>query len=423
MDYGVNLQARLIEPLDALYAPGDAAAFRLCLVVPQSGALGLIGPSALDAAVLAAHEINAAGGIAAAPGGRGTAARARRAEGPADARPAGSGRGVRRVRDRAVPCAEHRMDLVLVDGGRAPAAVAGQVAELVGAGAVDAVAGFHSSDVHRAVEAVVSGRVPYVFTPPHEGGARLAGVACTGVGPREQLTDAVGYLTVRHQVRRWALVGNDYIWPRAVHRAARDAAAGCHAQVVLEHRVPLGQVDRALGRLVEELRAHRVQAVLVSLIGRDLVAFNRGLRHSGLDRRLVRLSGALEENGLLACGGDDTGALYSCMDSFAALADDRALALTERHRALLGPTAPVLDSYARGLYDGVHLVAALAARRALRADAALPAAVRRLLAARGPGPREAWRAAPQGPPRPALHLARADGPDLRVVASFRARGH
>ncbi|MYR59536.1 acetamidase regulator, partial [Streptomyces sp. SID625] len=63
MDYGVNLQARLIEPLDALYAPGDAAAFRLCLVVPQSGALGLIGPSALDAAVLAAHEINAAGGI------------------------------------------------------------------------------------------------------------------------------------------------------------------------------------------------------------------------------------------------------------------------------------------------------------------------------------------------------------------------
>ncbi|MFC4328890.1 ABC transporter substrate-binding protein [Streptomyces andamanensis] len=218
-------------------------------------------------------------------------------------------------------------------------------------------------------------------------------------------------------------MGNDYIWPRAVHRAARDAAAGCHAQVVLEHRVPLGQVDRALGRLVEELRAHRVQAVLVSLIGRDLVAFNRGLRHSGLDRRLVRLSGALEENGLLACGGDDTGALYSCMDSFASLADDRALALTERHRALLGPTAPVLDSYARGLYDGVHLVAALAARRALRADAALPAAVRRLLAARGPGPREAWRAAPQGPPRPALHLARADGPDLRVVASFRARGH
>ncbi|MFF0791461.1 ABC transporter substrate-binding protein [Streptomyces spiralis] len=397
-DFGVDLQSRLLEPLDALHGPRDPAAFRLCLVVPQSGALGMIGPSGLDAALLAAHEVNAGGGIE------------------------GYGRTVAgatgAVRPGPVRSAERRLELVLVDGGRAPRAVAAEVAGLVGAGVVEAVAGFHASDVHRTVEPVVAGRVPYVFTPPHEGGGRLPGVVCTGVDPEPQLTGAVGWLTHRHRRCRWALVGNDYIWPRAVHAAARRAIGRAHAEVVLESWVPLGGVGPALQRLVEGLRRRRVDAVLVSLIGRDLVRFNRGLRHSGLDRRLIRLSGALEENGLLALGGDDTGGLYSCMDSFASLTEDRSLALTERHRALFGSSAPVLDAYARGLYDGVHLVAALAARGALLPDGRLPLTVRRLLRGTDPVARRAWRSAPLGPSHPRMHLARAEGTELRVVQSF-----
>src|SRR3712207_8624834 len=40
--------------------------------------------------------------------------------------------------------------------------------------------------------------------------------------------------------------------------------------------------------------------------------------YTTLFRRVVRLSGALEENGLYAAGGDSTGELYACMPSFAA---------------------------------------------------------------------------------------------------------
>ncbi|MGV9255221.1 hypothetical protein [Streptomyces sp. NPDC003697] len=95
-----------------------------------------------------------------------------------------------------------------------------------------------------------------------------------------------------------------------------------------------------------------------------------------------------------------------------------AEALTERHRALCGPAAPVLDSQARGLYDGVHLVAALAAGRALLPDGQLHLRVRRLLHATDPVTRQAWRSAPLGPSRPRMHLARAEGAELRVVTSF-----
>ena len=100
--------------------------------------------------------------------------------------------------------------------------------------------------------------------------------------------------------------------------------------------------------------------MLLSLVGRDLAEFNKALRQADLDRCLVRLSGALEENGLLACDGDRTGLLYAAMSSFVSLAEERHQALAERYATLFGPQAPVLDTYAAGIYDGLHLVAALA---------------------------------------------------------------
>ncbi|TDB85732.1 acetamidase regulator, partial [Actinomadura sp. KC216] len=133
---------------------------------------------------------------------------------------------------------------------------------------------------------------------------------------------------------------------------------------------------------------------------------------SRLASRVVRLSGALEENVLLAAGGDDTGELYAAMRSFAGQGDERRIALAERHRAAFGANGPVLDAYAEGCYDGVHLLVALAAAGVLSAREAT-AAARRLLA--GDGEAEGWACAPLGPPGAGGYLARADGLDLTVI--------
>ncbi|MFI6982137.1 substrate-binding domain-containing protein [Embleya sp. NPDC050154] len=369
----MSVDTVLIEPLDALHSDRNPQVLRVGLVVPQSGPLGIIGPSAVDAALLAAYEINTACG----------------------------------VRDRPV-------ELVLVDAGGPPEKVAAQVELLGSAGAVDVLVGFHTSDVHRAIESVVSGRTPYVFTPPHEGGGRLPGVVCTGVDPMRQLRESIGWLTEHHRLRRWALIGNDYIWPQAIHAAATRLITHAHSSVVYERRVAFGAVRAGLDELLAGLRVARADALLLSLIGRDLVDFNRALRHAGLDRILVRLSGALEENGLLAYGGDDTGAMYAVMQSFASQTDDRRLGLAERHRSLFGAQAPVLDAYAEGLYDGLHLVAALAARDELAPDG-LAAAVRRLFDADPAAARGAWARSSLGPPRRQVYLARAEGLDFVVL--------
>ncbi len=322
-------QPGLLDPWEVLLSGPRPDVLRVGLAVPLSGPLAMTAPSALDLAGLAADEVNAAGGVAGRP-----------------------------------------VELVAVDSGRTPEVVAAEAGMLSRAGVFDLLVGFHTSDVHRALQSALPPGVPYVFTPPHEGGRRRPGVVRIGASPLEQHAGAVAWLVRHRRARRWVLLGTDYVWPRAVHRAAHHVLAETGGQVVAEALVPFGPTD--VGALLHQVERSRADAVLLSLVGRDLVAFNREFARAGLDRRVVRLSGALEENGLYALGGDATGGLFACMPSFAAVddgADEGQLALEERHARRSGPGAPVVCAYARGVYDGVRRAAALAGGR--------PAATRR----------------------------------------------
>ena len=105
---------------------------------------------------------------------------------------------------------------------------------------------------------------------------------------------------------------------------------------------------------------------------------------------------------ILAVGGDRTGLLYAAMPSFESLRDERHLGLAARHRDLFGPGAPVLNTYAEGVYDGLRLVAALAEEGSLRPELLAPAAARAIGRSGGGAAR--------------VHLARADGLGFHVVA-------
>jgi ABC-type branched-subunit amino acid transport system substrate-binding protein len=337
----------LIDAWEAAVTGRPPGVARIGLAVPLSGPLAMTAPSALDLAGLAADELNDGGGV----------------------------RG-------------HPVELVTVDAGRRPAEVAADVAALHASGAVDVLVGFSTSDVSRAVAAALAGRAGYVFTPPHEGGRARPGVLRIGASPLAQHAAALAWLVRHRRARRWVLLGTDYVWPQAVHRAARAVLRDLGAEVVGERLVPFGPADP--GPSLDLVRRSRADAVLLSLVGRDLVAFNRAFARAGLGSRVLRLSGALEENGLYAVGGDGSGELYACMPSFAVpdgAGDEGQLDLQERLAARVGPTAPVVCAYARGVHDGVRTAAGL-----LGARPAMPA---------------------PSPARP--RLARADGLVFREV--------
>jgi ABC-type branched-subunit amino acid transport system substrate-binding protein len=118
--------------------------------------------------------------------------------------------------------------LVVVDGGAPAERVAAEVEVLVSMRAVDAVVGWHTSAVRKALLPRIAGRVPYIYTAQYEGGERTPGVFLTGETDAAQLLPAMRLLTEATGVRRWCTVGNDYVWPRVTARAAPwSAAAGC----------------------------------------------------------------------------------------------------------------------------------------------------------------------------------------------------
>ena len=151
----------------------------VALVVPLHGSAGIFGPSCEFCAQLAAEEINAGDGVL--------------------------GRELR---------------LSVIDGAAPPRVVADQVAALAAAGRVDAIVGWHISAVRQAVVPRVAGVIPYVYTALYEGGERTPGVFLTGETPSHQLLPAMRFLARESGVRRWCIVGNDYVWPRARNRIA-----------------------------------------------------------------------------------------------------------------------------------------------------------------------------------------------------------
>lgn len=289
------------------------------LVLPQHGPAGLFGPSAEVCARLAVAEVNAENGVL----GR-------------------------------------EINLVLVDGGAPPHQVADEVDALVSAGVVDAVTGWHISAVRQAVAVRTTGRVPYVYTALYEGGERTPGVFLTGETPDRQLLPALRWFSQELGVKRWCIVGDDYIWPRVTAARARAYAELVGGSVTTEVFVNLGSED--LAPAVRQVERSDAEGVLMLLVGDDAVRFNRAFAAAKLDSRLPRLSPLMDENMLLASGGEATQRLYATAGYFESLPTSAGMDFGGRYVGFAGPLGPVLNSMGESCYEGVRLLVELIQR-------------------------------------------------------------
>ncbi|KAB8162248.1 ABC transporter substrate-binding protein [Streptomyces sp. 3MP-14] len=359
-------------------APGDwlapdADSLGVALVVPRRGPAGIFGPACELCAQLAADEVNADGGVL--------------------------GRALR---------------LVPVDGGAPPQHVAAEVEALVSAGIVEGVTGWHISSVRQAVAPRVAHRVPYVYTALYEGGEDSAGVFLTSETPDGQLRPAMRLLAAERRVRRWYVVGNDYVWPRRTARAAHRYARENAGRIVGEDYLPLGTEDFAA--TLRRIERGEADAVLMLLVGSDAVRFNRAFAAWGLDRRALRLSTLMDENMLAASGPDATRGLSATGGFFAALATADTLDFQGRYTARFGVDAPAPSALGESCYEGVLLLAALVGRAG---SVAVPAIESTAPEVSYQGARGELRLRGRHV-RQRIYLAEADGMDFAVTADLDA---
>ena len=293
--------------------------YNIALLIPLCGTAGIWSPSCIASAQVAVEELNGRAGI----GGR-------------------------------------RIEPIMIDSAiEASVPVESLVDELINTQAIDAIVGMHISTIRQRLREVVRQRVPYIYTPLYEGGEETPGIFPIGETPNLQLVPAMDFLHNSYWLRKWALIGNDYVWPRVSHAVAKRKIRELRASLVYERYLPFGLTD--IEQVLDELKRSKADGVLLSLIGQDAVLFNRSFGERALDHSMVRLSCAMEENELLASGADGLKRLFSSASYFGVLQTEANAAFRERYYGLHGDRAPLLNVIGQSMYEGVHFLASLIA--------------------------------------------------------------
>ena len=322
MDADVN---ESIFPLNELKdLEGDRLAvrgstFRIGLLIPMCGSAGIWAPSCISSAQVAASELNAGDGICGRP-----------------------------------------VELIMIDSAlEAPTPVEKVINSLIESDAIDAIVGMHISAVRHNLSKIVQQRIPYVYTPLYEGGERTKGIFAIGDTPERQLGPALEYFRRERKIKKWALIGNDYVWPRVSNDYAKRKLKALGATVAFERYLPFGVLN--MRSVVYELESSGAEAVLISLVGQDAVTFNRAFGAMQLHEKMLRFSCAIEENGLLASGADNLIELYSAASYFGSMETSANSIFKEKYYGIHGESAPVLNALGQSTYEGTQFLAGLLA--------------------------------------------------------------
>jgi ABC-type branched-subunit amino acid transport system substrate-binding protein len=292
------------------------ADIKVGVLVPDSGPAGLFGPSARNAATMAATKINAEGGI--------------------------NG---------------EQIELVFADVGVPPAEAAQAALRLWKGEGVQAFVGMHDSAVREALLGRFKGEVPYVYTPVYEGNACADGLYVTGETPSQQLAPVIPYLMDAESASKWYLIGHDYNWPRDTNALAKGYIGDAGGEVVGEEYLPftVAEFDSSLQRI----RESGADAVLITLVGGGSVGFNVSFAGFGMDKQAIRLGTLIEENTLAGIGADNANRLFSTSGYFASIEGAAAAAFASDYAAAFGADAPALNTLGQSTYEGLMLLDAL----------------------------------------------------------------
>jgi len=306
------------EPLQGRLKPAPAA-LHVGLLVPLRGPIGLFGPSSINCAMLAANEINERGGIL----GR-------------------------------------RIKLVIGDGGGTASEIVAEAERMIAQDRVQAIVGSHISSNRLALVKTIGGRIPYVYTTLYEGGQYSFGVFVCGETPDQQVRPLIHWLGRNKGIRRWYVIGNDYIFPHVSITLAKRYIAEVQGSVVGEEYVSFFVDDFHAN--IERIVASNAEAVLIYLVGEDGITFNRQFAARGAERSTLRAAPVLCENTLLGIGAESSRNLFSATGFTDCMKTGSAGAFRNDYHRAFGANAPIPNRFGVSCYEGLYLLSALAER-------------------------------------------------------------
>lgn len=182
------------------------------------------------------------------------------------------------------------IELHLEDFKSDPARAVSASRRLVGQKEVDVVMGGIFSSTREAIKNTIIGRgeTLYIYPQQYEGGDCTEHLFVTGPVPDQQCALLIPYL-MSQGAKRFAFIGQDYIWPRRLNEFARGVVEAEGGEVIFEEYFPFNHVE--FSTLVSRVHNENIDCVFHSVVPTSLTPFTQQIYDSGFQR----------EGGLLAC--------------------------------------------------------------------------------------------------------------------------
>ena len=343
---------------------------KIGLILSHGGLAGIWTSSCQGAALLAAAELNAAGGVLG-----------------------------------------QEIELIQVDSGESQESAFEAAQRLAIDEKIDAAIGLQSSDLRPAVRRGLGGLAPYIYTPHYEGGFCGPATAQLGITDAEVLNPSLDWMVNRRRARRFFFVGNDYIWPRVAHGTTVDAVSRAGGQFTGEALLSFGERD--YGEVLDQIRKVRADVVGIAMLGEDSVCFNRAFAENGLSSTITRLNLAFDETQLLALSESGTDNLFAAQAYFDTSRGNGRDELAERYDACFSGRRPTMTANSVQCYDAIYLVAAIA-KQVGHVDGCRMAHFLRPRMSRD----RAYQMIGRSDADACVRLAEADGLDFKVQRTF-----
>ncbi|MCD0460226.1 transporter substrate-binding protein [Roseiconus lacunae] len=205
-----------------------------------SGTMSRSGTSVVDATLLAIEEINLAGGLMGRP-----------------------------------------VKAVVADGRSDTQTYAREAERLIKDDNVCVVFGCWTSATRKTVRPIFEEHNHLLIYPvQYEGMETCPNIVYIGAAPNQQILPAVSWANEQVHVKRFFLVGSDYVFPRTASQIIKDQMKELDAEVIGERFVPLGSLE--FSEVVKEIKRLKPDMILNTVVGDSNVGFFNALRDAGI---------------------------------------------------------------------------------------------------------------------------------------------
>lgn len=218
---------------------------------------------------------------------------------------------------------------------------------------VDVIFGCWTSACRRTVRPVFE-RLDHLLVYPvqYEGLETSPNILYTGAAPNQQIIPAVKW-ALDNLGNRFALVGSDYVFPRAANAIIRDQVLSLGGEIVSEEYVLLGSTQT--DTLAASIAASQPDVILNTINGDSNIAFFRSLRAAGVTADAIpTISFSIAESELPALDIGNVAGDYAAWNYFQSIDSPVNRQFVEAFRTRYGADRVTSDPI-EAAYFGVYL--------------------------------------------------------------------